>query len=211
MGSGLARERSVTIPCGDVALPGTITLPGQPRGVVMFIHGSGSSRFSPRNRAVADVLVDAGFGTLLFDLITPAETLDIAMLGRRVVAAIDWAGAEAELSGVPLGLVGSSSGAAAALQAAAARPREVRAVVCRGGRPDLAFGALGLVRAPTLLIVGERDPEVLRLNRLAAGQLTGVHELVVVPGATHLFAESGTLALAARLTCAWLVQHLVEP
>jgi putative phosphoribosyl transferase len=162
--------------------------------------------------------VGAGFATLLFDLVSPAEALaqgvrrsadvDIALLGQRVAAAIDWAGEQAVLMPLPLALYGSSTGAAAALQAAAARPHRVRAVVSRGGRPDLAFGALGLVRCPTLLIVGGHDVDVLELNQWAAAHLLAPHHLAVVPGASHLFEEPGTLQEAAQLTARWLAEHL---
>ena len=213
-----AIERVVAIPTGALELPGALTLPEQPRGLVLFAHGSGSSHLSLRNRYVAGVLVGAGFATLLFDLCTAAEALgqgvrrsadvDMALLGQRVAAAIDWAGCQQELSGLPLALVGSSTGAAAALQAAAARPRQVQAVVSRSGRPDLAFGALGLVGCPTLLIVGGDDVDVLELNQWAAAHLLAPHHLAVVPGASHLFEEPGTLENAADLTVRWLEEHL---
>ncbi len=221
MPSPLGCESTVVIPCGSLELPGTLTRPPEPRGVVVFIHGSGSSQFSRRNRSVAEVLVEAGFAALLFDLLARQEAsaqgvkrsadLDIAMLGRRVVAAIDWVGTEAGLSGMPLALFGSSSGAAAALQAAADRPQQVCALVCRGGRPDLASGVLGLIHCPTLMIVGERDPDVLMLNRWAANRLAAPHRLVVVPGASHLFGEPGAIQQVAALTMDWLVEHLNQP
>lgn len=213
-----AMECPVAIPCGSAALHGVLTLPEQPLGLVVFVHGSGSSHLSLRNRYVAGLLVAAGFGSVLFDLLTPAEAMargvqrsadvDIALLGRRVVAAIDWAAADAELARLPLGLYGSSTGAAAALQAAAARPQLVRALVSRGGRPDLAFGALGLVSCPTLLIVGGHDVDVLELNQWAAAHLLAPHQLAVVPGASHLFEEPGTLEEAAGLTRRWFAEHL---
>lgn len=213
-----AIERVVAIRCGGLELAGVLTVPEQPRGLVLFAHGSGSSHQSLRNRFMAGVLVAAGFATLLFDLLTEAESLaqgvrrsadaDMALLGQRVVAAIDWAGSQRLLAAMPLALVGSSTGAAAALQAAAARPRQVQAVVSRGGRPDLAFGALGLVRCPTLLIVGGDDVDVLELNQWAAAHLQASHHLAEVPGASHLFSEPGTLQAAADLTVDWLVKHL---
>ena len=213
-----AKECGVAIPCGALSLPGMLTTPEQAAGLVLFVHGSGSSHLSLRNRYVAGVLVAAGFATLLFDLVTPAEAMgrgvrrsadvDIALLGQRVVAAIDWAAEQETLASLPLALYGSSTGAAAALQAAAARPHRVRAVISRGGRPDLAFGALGLVRCPTLLIVGGHDVDVLELNQWAAAHLQAPHHLAVVPGASHLFEEPGALQQAAELTRRWLGEHL---
>ena len=215
------RRRVVAIPCGQARLAAVLTVPEQPRGLVLFAHGSGSSHRSLRNRLVSSVLVDAGFATLLFDLVTPAEALeqgvlgpaevDTAMLGQRVMAAIDWAASQDGISALPLALVGSSTGAAAALQAAAARPEQVRAVVSRGGRPDLASDVLGLVRCPTLLIVGGHDMDVLELNQRAAAHLQAPHRLAVIPGASHLFKEAGTLQEAADLTAQWLRQHLEPP
>ena len=215
-----AMESAVAIPCGRASLNGVLTLPDRPTGLVVFIHGSGSSHRSLRNRYVAGELVSAGFATLLFDLLSAEELqgkglrgrvdADIALLGQRVVAAIDWADARPDLALLPLGLYGSSTGAAAALQAAAARPQRVRAVVSRGGRPDLAFGALGLVHCPTLLIVGDHDVDVMELNQWAAAYLTAPHCLAVVPGASHLFQEPGTLQTAAGHARCWLQQHLGE-
>ncbi|MDT0378152.1 dienelactone hydrolase family protein [Streptomyces sp. DSM 42041] len=188
-------------------LDGDLVLPPEPRGVVAFAHGSGSSRHSPRNRAVARVLQEAGLGTLLFDLLTEDEErtdavtaelrFDVPFLAGRLVAAVDRLGARPDTAGAPLGLFGASTGAAAALTAAAERPDAVRAVVSRGGRPDLAGQALGRVRPPVLLIVGGLDTEVLRLNEQAADALSAPCTLRVVPGAGHLFEEPGTLAEAA--------------
>ncbi len=213
-----AVECGVAIPCGAQTLAGVLTTPEQPRGLVVFAHGSGSSHLSLRNRYVAGELVAADYATLLFDLVSAAEALDqgvrrsadvdIALLGQRVVAAIDWAAEQPLLAGLPLALYGSSTGAAAALQAAAARPHRVRAVISRGGRPDLAFGALGLVRCPTLLIVGGHDVDVLELNQWAAAHLQAPHHLAVVPGASHRFEEPGALPQAAELTRRWLGEHL---
>lgn len=207
-----ATESPVVIPCADLALAGVLTVPEQPRGLVLFVHGSGSSHRSLRNRYVAGVLVGAGFATLLFDLLSSGEVSDgdMALLGQRVAAAIDWAAAQQQLADLPVALIGSSTGAAAALQAAAARPHRVRSVISRGGRPDLAFGALGLVRCPTLLIVGEHDVDVLELNQWAAAHLQAPHQLAVVPGASHLFEEPGTLQAAAELTRAWLAEQLAD-
>ena len=192
-----------------VTLPGTLTVPPGARGVVLFAHGSGSSRHSPRNRAVAGALQQGGLATLLFDLLTPAEdadrahVFDIPLLGRRLAAATAWLrGAPAAAAGLPVGYFGASTGAGAALWAAAGDP-SVAAVVGRGGRPDLAGPRLGMVTAPTLLIVGGRDPVVLELNREAQAALRGECRLEVVPGATHLFEEPGTLEQVSRLAGDW--------
>lgn len=201
-----ARETAVVIPCGAEALAGTLTLPEAAGGLVLFAHGSGSGQRSLRNRHVAAVLVDGGLATLLLDLLTA----DLAMLGHQMVAAVDWSAGQPSLEQLPLGLHGSSTGAAAVLQAAAIRPDRVRSVVCRSGRPDLAFSALGLVRCPTLLIVGGRDRDVLALNRWAASRLAGPHQLAVVPGASHLFGEAGTLQTAAELSWRWLQETLLQ-
>jgi dienelactone hydrolase len=212
------RERPVSIPVDGGRLTGTLTLPPSPRGVVLFAHGSGSSRHSPRNQFVADALVAAGLGALLIDLLTPAEEaqdlrtgrlrFDIDLLARRVVAALDWLASQEETAGLPVGVFGASTGAAAALVAAAERPEQVGAVVSRGGRPDLAGEALARVRAPTLLIVGGRDPEVLALNREALHALGPEARLEIVPGATHLFGEPGALARVAQLAARWFTEHL---
>ncbi len=199
---------------GALALPGELVeVPGG-RGVVVFAHGSGSSRLSPRNRQVAAALHAQGLGTLLFDLLTPDEAddrrlvFDIALLAERLAGAIDWLRARPSLDGQRLGLFGASTGAAAALVAAASRPGDVAAVVSRGGRPDLAAPVLGAVRAPTLLIVGGDDLEVLALNREALRGLHCKKRLDVVPGATHLFEEPGTLDAVARLAADWFTLHL---
>ncbi|GAA4233777.1 dienelactone hydrolase family protein [Actinomadura meridiana] len=215
----------VTIDLPGAALPGDLALPDEPGGVVLFAHGSGSSRHSPRNRAVATGLAEAGLGTLLFDLFTAEEDerdartaelrFDIDLLTRRLVGAIDWLAAAPETSGYPIGLFGASTGAAAALAAAAERPGRVGAVVSRGGRPDLAGDALGRVAAPVLLIVGARDPQVLRLNEDAAGRLSlaaggAVHRLEVVPRATHLFEEPGALEQVTMLAVGWFDRYLTQ-
>lgn len=198
-------------------MSGDLVVPGDARGIVVFAHGSGSSRHSTRNRAVAEVLQDNGFATLLLDLLTEDEEradrytgelrFDIPLLADRVVTAVEQIGQYQVVRGLPVGLFGASTGAAAAL-IAAAREKSVRAVVSRGGRPDLASGALKEVRAPTLLIVGGVDHPVLELNRLAAGQLVAPNRVEIVAGATHLFEESGTLAEVARLAAAWFERHL---
>jgi dienelactone hydrolase len=187
--------------------------------MILFAHGSGSSRHSPRNRLVAEQLQRAGFGTLLMDLLTAEEEqidlrsrdfrFDIGLLARRLIAAVDWLTARFG-EGLRVGLFGASTGAAAALVAAAERPDWVAAVVSRGGRPDLAGSALVRVAAPTLLIVGGADAQVLTLNRQAAGRLAGLHHLEIVPGAGHLFEEPGTLDEVARLAIDWFVTHLSQ-
>ncbi|HVU02567.1 MAG TPA: hypothetical protein VHE30_12485 [Polyangiaceae bacterium] len=212
--------RSVAIAVGRETLEGDLTLPAGARGVVLFAHGSGSSRGSPRNRSVAKRLSDAGLGTLLFDLLTRAEErmdaidghlrFDIPFLARRLGVATDFVRDSELTRSLRCGYFGASTGAAAALVAAAARPGEIFAVVSRGGRPDLAEGSLSRVRAPTLLIVGEEDREVLELNRIALSELSCPRELAIVAGATHLFEEPGTLDEAARLARDWFLRHVEE-
>ena len=183
---------------------------------MLFAHGSGSSRHSPRNQQVAAALNSEGFGTLLFDLLSERESadranvFDIPLLARRLAAATRWVRAQPPLQGLPVGYFGASTGAAAALIAAAALPEEVDAVVSRGGRPDLAESELARVRAPTLLIVGGNDQQVLELNRQAAESLQCEHELAVVPGATHLFEEPGTLEAVSELAAGWFGTHLAQ-
>ena len=210
----------VSLPAGDAILAGDLAVPERPTGIVVFAHGSGSSRHSPRNRRVAEALNDEGLATLLVDLLTSAEEavdrhsgehrFDIDLLARRLVGVIDWVDGAVPASSLPIGLFGASTGAAAALVAAAERPQAVRAVVSRGGRPDLAGPALPLVAVPTLLIVGSADPHVLTLNRQAL-ELLGAREkqLVVVPAATHLFEEPGALEQVARLAAEWFCGYLV--
>jgi putative phosphoribosyl transferase len=207
-------EREVIIPAGRHGLPGTLTLPAQPEGIVLFAHGSGSSRHSPRNQAVARQLRAAGLGTLLFDLLSEDEgtmrgkVFDIGLLARRLRGATEWVAMQPEARGLLLGYFGASTGAAAALKAAADTGLPVHAVVSRGGRPDLAGDDLARVSAPTLLIVGSRDEGVLELNRRAFARLSCPKRLVVVPGATHLFEEPGTLEEAARWATDWFERHL---
>jgi len=208
------RRLDVLIPAGKVSLEGTLTLPESASGVVAFAHGSGSSRHSPRNQYVASVLHEHRIATLLFDLLTPQEDqtyatrFDIDLLTERLVAAIDWLEASKETQGMKLGCFGASTGAAAALQAAAKQPA-IAAVVSRGGRPDLAGPqALTLVRAPTLLIVGGRDDGVIDLNRQAYDLLRCEKKLEIVPGATHLFEEPGTLEQAAEHAARWFRTQL---
>ncbi|GAA4543703.1 dienelactone hydrolase family protein [Streptomyces collinus] len=211
-------SRTVTLPAGRAVLTGDLTVPPDARAVVLFAHGSGSSRHSPRNREVAAGLRTAGLGTLLIDLLTEDEErldartaelrFDIPLLGHRLVAALDWLAREPGTSGLPVVLFGASTGAGAALVAAARRPDRVRAVVSRGGRPDLAGDALNAVRAPVLLIVGGRDTHVLRLNEEAARRLPTPPTLHVVPGATHLFEEPGALDEVTEAARQWCDQQV---
>lgn len=199
-----------------LGLPGYLRLPASRKGLVIFAHGSGSSRDSPRNTYVAEALTSAGFATLLFDLLTSAESADrsnvfnIALLSDRLVSAVKWAGQDTRTGDLPVGIFGASTGAAAALVAAAALGSRVSAVVSRGGRPDLAACAFDWVRAPTLLIVGGDDPEVLRLNERAYNRLQCETELVVVPGASHLFEEPGTLDQVIEGASDWFERFLTK-
>jgi putative phosphoribosyl transferase len=206
------------IPVGPTTLDADLNLPAAAIGLVLFAHGSGSSRFSPRNRYVARLLNQARLATVLADLLTPAEEavdertrhhrFDIDLLAQRLVAAIDWLGTQNETARLPIGTFGASTGAAAALVAAAERAEVIRAVVSRGGRPDLAGAALTGVQAPTLLLVGGNDTPVIALNQQALASLRGEKELVIVPGATHLFEESGALDTVAELARGWFVRHM---
>jgi putative phosphoribosyl transferase len=212
-------ERTVSIPvAGAGSIGGDLRLPVDADSLVVFAHGSGSSRRSPRNRMVASRLNEAGFGTLLIDLLTREEEavdartahlrFDIALMADRLLLAGDAVATEASVRDLPLGYFGASTGAAAALVAAAERPRPVRAIVSRGGRPDLAGDALPSVLAPTLLIVGGLDETVIELNRRAARLMRCERELAIVPGATHLFEEPGTLEDVANLAVEWFARHL---
>ncbi|TDB77238.1 dienelactone hydrolase family protein [Micromonospora sp. KC721] len=211
----------VNILVGTAGLPADIDGPDDATGLVLFAHGSGSSRHSPRNVAVARVLQQRGLATVLVDLLTPDEDaldavtaelrFDIGLLADRLAGIVDWLGTEPSLGRLPVGLFGASTGAAAALVAAAARPDRVAAVVSRGGRPDLAGSALSAVRAPTLMLVGGLDEQVITLNEQAAGQLAAPHELRIVPGATHLFEEPGTLEQVAAAAGDWFCTHLPVP
>ncbi|MFC4002359.1 dienelactone hydrolase family protein [Prauserella oleivorans] len=202
------------IEAGAASLPGDLTVPADAVGVVAFAHGSGSSRHSPRNVAVARSLQDHRLATLLFDLLSAEEDrdrelrFDVELLAGRLVEAVDRLADHGDTRSLPLGLFGASTGAAAALLAAARRPGRVRAVVSRGGRPDLARAALADVPCPVLLVVGAHDEQVLRLNEQAARQLTAPHEVEVVPGASHLFEEPGTLERVAELAGDWFDRHL---
>lgn len=211
--------QDITIPIDDLALEGSLAIPKHAAGLVMFAHGSGSSRFSPRNRHVAALLNERGLATLLIDLLTADEEridaidatlrFDVDMLAGRLIAATDGIVASGRAP-LPIGYFGGSTGAAAALIAAARLPAQIAAVVSRGGRPDLASSSLGAVRAPTLLIVGGADTWVLQANREAATKLGAPHQVVVVPGATHLFEEPGALDEVARLAGSWFVDHFVH-
>lgn len=206
----------IRIGLDEVSLEGMLTVPEAPKGIVLFAHGSGSSRHSPRNRMVAGVLQREGFATFLFDLLTPQEDedprarFDIPLLTERLIAVVQWTREQASLSALPLGLFGASTGAASALGAAAALPDEVTAVVSRGGRPDLAEAALPEVQAPTLLIVGGWDGPVIDMNRFALERLNCTKELVIVPEATHLFEEPGKLDAVAQLASQWFTRYLIR-
>jgi putative phosphoribosyl transferase len=207
----------VAVASGGAELLGDLEVPPKARGLVVFAHGTGSSRFSPRNRLVAQALRNDGFATLLLDLLTDAEErrdldtrefrFDIGLLADRVLSALDRMREHEAVRGLPVGLFGASTGAAAALIAAAG-DASVRAVVSRGGRPDLAGDALHDVEAPTLMIVGGRDARILEANRLASRELTAPHHIEVIPGATHLFEEPGALERVAELAAAWFVEYL---
>jgi putative phosphoribosyl transferase len=219
---GIAHESvqpcSVQIPAGKAMLAGDLMIPAGARGIVVFAHGSGSSRHSARNRYVAGELQAGGLATLLMDLLTPTEEeadaitahlrFDIGLLAERLIAATDWIAAQAETQSLMTGCFGASTGPAAALVAAAARANAVRAVVSRGGRPDLAGDALAYIQAPTLLIVGGHDPQVIDLNKEAMSHLRCEKQLRIVPGATHLFEEPGTLEKVAHSARDWFETHL---
>jgi len=207
-------DREIVIPAEGRQLPGHLTIPSGARGLVVFAHGSGSGRHSPRNQAVARALNDAGLGTLLFDLLSPdeeadrANVFDIPLLAGRLGAATAWLLDQDDARTLPIGFFGASTGAGAALWAAAEPDSPVRAIVSRGGRPDLAGARLKSVRAPTLLIVGGRDEAVIEMNRDAARQLPAEHRIEIVPGATHLFEEAGALEAVADLATRWFLEHL---
>jgi pimeloyl-ACP methyl ester carboxylesterase len=226
MGAESVSTSEVSLTAAGVTLTATLGWPEHCQGVVLFAHGSGSGRFSPRNRQVAASLQEAGLATLLLDLLTPGEersdTLShrwrfaIPMLADRLTGAVDWLGQAGRAAGVapsslPLGLFGASTGAAAAVISAAARPAAIGAIVCRGGRPDLAPAALPRVRCPTLFIVGGADSEVLALNQQAASAMTAPHRLSVIPGASHLFPEAGALEAVCVLARDWFSEHLRRP
>jgi putative phosphoribosyl transferase len=215
-----ATEQAVVIDAGGIALEGDLAVPPGARGLVMFAHGSGSSRHSSRNRYVAEELRRGNLGTLLLDLLTPAEEeidlqtrhlrFDIGLLAERLIGAMRWLDDNDDTRGLAVGLFGASTGGGAALVAAARRPDRVDAVVSRGGRPDLAAGELPHVRAPTLLIVGGRDTLVIELNRQAMRRMKAPVRLEIIPGATHLFEEAGALEQVARLARDWFVRYLAS-
>ena len=215
------QERAVQIPAGRARLDGDLAISDNPAGIVLFAHGSGSSRFSPRNRHVAGILQAAGLATLLMDLLTPQEEqvdalsghlrFDIGLLADRLLLATDWVRSQHEMQNVAIGYFGASTGGGAALVAAAERSELVRAVVSRGGRPDLAGAALARVQAPTLLIVGGRDLPVIDMNQTALRQLQGECRMDIVPGATHLFEEPGALDRVADLARGWFLRYLKSP
>jgi dienelactone hydrolase len=212
-------ERLIALEAGAVTLHADLAIPAGSRSIVLFAHGSGSSRRSPRNRQVAGVLREAGLATLLLDLLTADEEVvdarsghlrfDIALLADRLIGATDWAAAQPDTRSLKVGYFGASTGAAAALVAAAERPEAIGAIVSRGGRPDLAGTALPRVQAPTLLIVGGHDYPVIEMNRMAQRQVGAPTKLEIVPGATHLFEEPGALEVVARLARDWFARHLV--
>lgn len=212
-----APARTVDVSIPPVGLAGSLRLPTAPRAVVVFAHGSGSSRLSPRNVYVAEALNRSGIATLLFDLLTSdeeadrANVFDIPLLAGRLISALSWISDAPETAGLRIGLFGASTGAAAALVAAASLSGQIGAVVSRGGRPDLAGPALDRVRAPTLLIVGGNDRDVLTLNRQALARLPASSELRVIPGASHLFPEPGALDAVVAEAGAWFQQHLIAP
>jgi dienelactone hydrolase len=213
-----AMKIPVAVPIDGQSLPGDLDMPTDPHGIVLFAHGSGSSRHSPRNQYVARTLQHRQLATLLIDLLTPEEEavddrtaeyrFDIPMLAGRLVTIVDWLRLRQDTASLPIGLFGASTGGGAALIAAAERPREIAAVVSRGGRPDLADAALPKVTTPTLLIVGGYDAPVIEMNRDAMKQMRGEVKLEIVPGATHLFEEPGTLERVAELAGTWFDQHL---
>jgi putative phosphoribosyl transferase len=212
------QESQVTVLVGQVSLPGDLVIPAEAIGIVLFAHGSGSSRTSPRNRFVADMLQQAGLATLLIDLLTAEEEavdlrtarlrFDIQLLAERLIGAVDWLRHQPVTQQLPIGLFGASTGAAAALVAAAERPELVKAIVSRGGRPDLAGSALNRVQSPTLLIVGGHDYPVIEMNQAALTQTPAEKQLEIIPEATHLFEERGTLDQVARLASRWFQHYL---
>jgi putative phosphoribosyl transferase len=214
--SSAGQALTVEIDAGGVRLPGNLNVPPNGNGVIVFVHGSGSGRHSPRNRSVASALNSDGMATLLFDLLTPEEELDranvfdIELLAERLVQATQSLRSLSQVESLPVGYFGASTGAAAALWAAADLGESIAAVVSRGGRPDLAMPRLQEVTAPTLLIVGGRDQEVLELNRKAQARLRSKNRLDIIPGATHLFEEPGALESVADLAQKWFTSHLIN-
>lgn len=207
---------TVHIPVEQMYLTGELTVPANSRALIIFVHGSGSSHASPRNQLVAGRLQQAGFATLLFDLLAPHEgddlkkRFDIPLLTQRLITVTNWAIKEPSIQHLPIGYFGASTGAAAALQAAVALPQYIQAIVSRGGRPDMAGKVLPLVKAPVLLLVGSHDMEVAELNRIALEEMACTKELTLIPGATHLFEEPGTLELVIVYSLEWFTKHLVS-
>lgn len=205
----------IEIPNAQVVLHGDLEIPSSPRGLVIFVHGSGSSRLSPRNKKVAEYLNQERFATLLFDLLSVEEeknrqnVFDITKLSERLVEVTNWVSSQVEVKEIPIGYFGASTGAAAALIAATLSKVHISAVVSRGGRVDLANRYLAEVRAPTLMIVGEEDQEVLVLNRTAQAHMTCLNEILIIPGATHLFEEPGALDLVTNLAAKWFMKYLI--
>lgn len=216
----LQEQKLVHVSAGPVELEGNLSMPSNARGIVLFAHGSGSSRHSPRNRFVAEQLQQAGLATLLIDLLTAEEEMadratghlrfDIPLLAQRLGYVTDWLKQNPATRTLKIGYFGASTGAGAALLAAAHHPEDVAAIVSRGGRPDLAGDALARVKAPTLLLVGAEDPQVIRLNQTALAQIPGEKRLTIIPGAGHLFEEPGTLEQVARLARLWFEQYLIS-
>jgi pimeloyl-ACP methyl ester carboxylesterase len=217
----IPQERPVTVRAANVQVQGDLRIPSAAEGIVVFAHGSGSGRHSPRNQFVADVLVSTGLATLLIDLLTEDEEIidrrtaelrfDIPLLAERLGGVTDWLAGDPSTAGLSIGYFGASTGAAAALIAAAERSQLVRAIVSRGGRPDLAGPVLRRVAQPTLLIVGGEDDVVIHLNRQALQELGGIKQLVIIPGATHLFEEPGALEQVAALASDWFRRYLAAP
>lgn len=215
----LSRVVDAEIPCGKAMLEGDLRIPDRPDGLIIFVHGTGSSRLSPRNQYVAQQMRDHGFATLLFDVLTEREAeaavafgtrrFDLGLVTGRLLAAIRWAQLQSSIGGMPVGIFGSSTGASAALSAAALLP-DISAVVCRGGRADLAGNRLEEVMAPTLFIAGSEDVPILQRNRECLRRLRGIGKLAIIPGANHLFEERGTLAEASRVAARWFGEHLRE-
>ncbi|WP_281297030.1 dienelactone hydrolase family protein [Flavobacterium limnophilum] len=209
------KREEINIPLPSVVLKGELVLPEKALGVVVFSHGSGSSRFSPRNKMVGELIQQEGIGTLLFDLLTEQEDrvyenrFNIDLLVSRLIDATEWLMEYKTTKNLPVGYFGASTGAASALRAAAYFGKSIKAVVSRGGRPDLALNALPMVTAPTLLIVGQLDAQVIKMNKLAFDQLQSIKEMKIIPGATHLFEEPGKLTEVADLAITWYKKYLV--
>jgi len=208
------KRTEIDIPLSTVSLKGELVIPEHPIGIVIFSHGSGSSRSSPRNRAVAELIQQNGIGTFLFDLLTEPEDaiyenrFNIDLLASRLIQATEWLKQSKDSAGLPIGYFGASTGVASALRAAAYFEKEIKAVVSRGGRPDLAINVLHLVTAPTLLIVGQLDVPVIKMNKEAFDELKTIKEMKIIPGATHLFEEPGKLMEVAKLAISWYLEYL---